>query len=290
MRGLVTDRTQSNISRRASLASKGWSGMTTAERAEWLGDPFQAVGVNLIPPGPYYSSVVNLTYTNSAIEATASAPGTYLYAVSILGAASNFVNKTLTLSVGGITSVGGGIPQLAVYWHSDSGFEYAGASLYGAGSITFNTAEWQNTNHREYLALYVYVTTSAVVEVGAMSRFTEVMLENGETKNEYVPYVEILPTEATKGAYNYSDLNRVERAVEEISALAGLGLTTKTNWSMWDVPTMSEMSRYLGNIKSVRAYCGSTIELPESMNHLTYETANNIEKILLVAYDKVMRG
>ena len=127
-------------------------------------------------------------------------------------------------------SVGGGAPQLAVYWHDDNGYDYAGASLMSAGSVTFDTAEWQNVNNREYLAVYVYVTTSESVESGAYARYLGVMLENGNTRHGYVPYTEILATQATKGAYNYSDLNRVERAVAEISDLGGLGLVTKTNW------------------------------------------------------------
>jgi hypothetical protein len=88
---------------------------------------------------------------------------------------------------------------------------------------------------------------------------------------------------ATKGAYNYSDLNRVERAVAEISEIANLGLVTKTNWAMWDVPTVSDMSRYIENIRVIRTHYNINIDIPTTMNNLTYETANNIEKILLAA-------
>ena len=116
------------------------------------------------------------------------------------------------------------------------------------------------------------------------------MLENGSTRHEYVPYVEILPTNCTKGAYNYSDLNRVERAVAEISDLAGLGLVTKTDWAMWDIPTSSDMERYLSNVKTIREHYSIETEIPETMNNLTYEDANNIEKILSIAYIAVTRG
>ena len=107
----------------------------------------------------------------------------------------------------------------------------------------------------------------------------------GEIKHEYVPYTEILSTDCTKGAYNYSDLNRVERAVAEISDIAGLNLITKTNWSMWDIPKESDMERYLNNIRLIRERYSVDIELPSTMSGLTYNYANNIEKILLVAYD-----
>lgn len=288
MLSFITDRTQQNVSYRNALAQKGWNGMTAAERADWLGDPLVATGTNLFPPGPQYSSVVSLVYASDSVTATASTDGTYLYAVSIIGEASKYADKTFTLSVDSMISVGGGLPQIALYWHDDTGFEYAGASLSAAGSVTFNTADFVNLRGRAYLALYVYVTTSATVEAGASVRFDRVMLENGSVKHDHVPYTEIVPTMATKGAYNYSDLNRVERAVAVISAAVGLNLTTWTNWSMWDIPTPSDMARYLSNIEIIRAYFSIDIQAPASMDYLTYSGANNIELILQTAYNIVV--
>lgn len=290
MRGLITDRTQRNVYYRNELSNKGWAGMTLSEKAEWLGDPLSAEGVNLFACGPYYSSAVELKYRNKEIIATTNVAGVYLYAISIIGEAVNYENKVFTLSVDSITASGNGTPQLAAYWHDDNGFEYAGASLSVAGSMTFNTAEYPNTNARQYLAVYVYVTTHETVEAGAFARFGGVMLENGSTRHPYVPYTEILPTLATKGAYNYSDLNRVERAVAEISDLAGLGLTTKTDWKMWDIPTATEMNRYLGNISTIRNLVADSVNVPVapiSMNNLTYNEANNIELILSAVYESL---
>ena len=286
MKGLITDRTLRNVARRNELATKGWANMTTDERAEWLGDPMVATGVNLLPCGPYYSSVVSLKYRNAEIVATATSPGTYLYAISIIGPAANYAGKKFTLSVDQVIKTAG-VAQLALYWHGDNGFEYAGASLVGAGSVSVDLSLWPNTEGREYLALYVYVTTSETVTAGTTTRFVGVMFENGEVRHEYVPYTEILSTLATKGAYNYSDLNRVERAVAEISDRASLGLVTKTDWGEWDIPRTADMTRYLGNIKTIKTRYNINIALPDSMNHLTYETANNIEKILLAAYEAI---
>lgn len=282
----ITDRTQQNVSYLASLAEKGWHGMTESERAEWLGNPLDTVGANLIPYGPYYSSSVDLKYTSDAITATATAGGVYLYAVSIVGEASLYENKTFTLSVDHIAVVGGGLPQITAYWHDDGGFEYAGASLLDGGSVTFNTADFPNVNRRGYLALYVYVTTSTTVEAGAFARFCRVMLEIGNVRHTYVPYTEVVPTMATKGAYNYSDLNRVERAVAELSDSLDMGLSTKTNWTAWDVPVSTEMERFLGNVAFVKNHCVTRVEaslIPESMAALTYEGANDIEKVLQTA-------
>lgn len=290
MLGLITDRSQRNVYYRNSLATKGWSGMTNAEKAEWLGNPLDAIGVNLFSCGPYYSSAVDLKYRNEEILATAITEGVYLYAISIIGEAVNYENKVFTLSTDAMESSSTGTPQLAVYWHDDGGYEYAGASLQMVGSVTFDTTEYPNTNKRKYLAVYVYVTTFETVSAGDTARFGRVMLENGATRHEYVPYTEILPTLATKGAYNYSDLNRVERAVAEISDKAGLNLVTKTDWGMWDVPTASDMARFLGNITAVRGTISNTANVPivpATMNNLTFDAANNIESIILAAYESL---
>lgn len=96
--------------------------------------------------------------------------------------------------------------------------------------------------------------------------------------------------DAAKGAYNYTDLNRVESTVVELAESMGLTLTTKTDWSLWDIPVESDMERYLGNVVFVRdtvLTMNSTVEfptLPDSMSALTLEGANNIEKVLEIAY------
>lgn len=288
MRGLITDRTQQNVSRRNTLSAKGWYGMTPEERAEWSGNPLNTVGANLLPYGPNYSSSVEVKYRDGEIIATSNTAGIYLYAISIIGSASDYENKTFTLSADYIESVGGGSPQLALYWHDDGGFDFAGASISTADSVTFTISP--NTNGRAYLAMYVYVTTAESVASGASARFGGVMLEIGDTRHPYIPYTEVVPTMSTKGAYNYSDLNRVERAVAEISERVGMNLTTKTDWAMWDIPTSSDMERYLSNVKTIREHYSIETEIPETMNNLTYEDANNIEKILSIAYIAVTRG
>ena len=299
MKGLVTDRTERNVYYRKTLSKKGWNRMTSVERAEWLGDPMVTPGANLLPQGPYYSSAVALKYKSGEIVATATGSGIYLYAISIVGEASKFEGKTLTLSLDGIIPSGSGDPMVSAYWHGASGFEFAGGSLITAGTVTFDTTSFPNTAGREYLALYIYPTTSVSVTAGASARFVGLMLEFGSVRHPYTPYTEIVPTQATKGAYNYADLNRVERAVAEISEMASLGLITKTDWGMWDVPTVAEMNRFLSNIAAIRALLPEDTEeaeeteetegteipaAPLTMNNLSYVEANNIEKILEAAF------
>lgn len=98
-----------------------------------------------------------------------------------------------------------------------------------------------------------------------------------------------------KGVYSYTDLNRVEEAVQTIVD-AGLvtGLETKTDWGLpgdfsvdgW--PVKSQMERFLQNISAIRDAFSIAIQLPESMDKLNWEGANNIEKVLQTALEGIL--
>lgn len=88
--------------------------------------------------------------------------------------------------------------------------------------------------------------------------------------------------------YNYTDLNRVEAAAEEVAEmLINEGyyatITVKTNWAMGDLPPESQMKRYLGNLYTIqRQFRGvSGVVLPAEMRKLNYIDANNIERFLI---------
>ncbi len=274
---LITDRVQANVDRLKELKAKGWANMTDSEKAEWSGNPHLFPIANLMPHGPNYPAGVEITYRGDSIVATAVWDGVYVYATSIIGDAADFEGKTITLSVDSIAA-DGGTPQLVLYWYDDNGSEYAGGPMTEAGSMTITLSE--NTGNRAHLAMYIYVSTDRAISAGAIVRYNKVMLELGETAHEYVPYYEVIPTAATKGGYNCSDLNRVERAVAEISNSYGLGLTTKTDWAMWDMPTQSDLERYISNIEIIRGHWSPNVIIPGSMAKLNYAGANNIEKVL----------
>ena len=277
MYGLITDRTQENILRLTELSEKGFSNMTASEQEEWLGgNPLSAEGANLLPCGPYTSSAVELEFFNDAIIATATKAGTQLFAVVVIGGAADYLGKTITLSA---EHISGG--QVGLYWYDSNGYESAGVILTEGGKITATLSN--NNSNRTQLAMFMYVTTSAEVSVGTQVRFNKVMFEFGAVQHEYVPYTEIIPTKATKGAYNYSDLNRVERTVAGISNTLGLGLVTKTDWQVWDIPRKADMDRYLNNIKTIRNSLSIEADIPETINKLDYNFANNIEMVLLAA-------
>jgi hypothetical protein len=249
--------------------------MTSYERAIWTGDPLTASdfgysgAVNLLPSRVFYSEGVTVIFRNDHFAVSGAG-----YAVIVIGAASDFAGADITLSADRITGTGG---SLELGWYdSDDTFESIDRVELSSGGVTTvrldtNTGTWQ------FLALRI--TTS-----GGITAFNKVMLERGDTRHDYVPYTPVLPTEATKGAYNYSDLNRVEMAVEELSEQLGLRLTTKTDWTIWDVPTESDMNRYRDNLVMIEQHFRMEEvmgDIPPDLSKLTYTHANMIEQFLL---------
>lgn len=90
-----------------------------------------------------------------------------------------------------------------------------------------------------------------------------------------------------KGTYQAADLNRVTEAISELAdALAEEGIETgvtwlRTSWSATRIPTPEELENYLDNVRRIRAALPNAAPAaPTSMRGLTYEGANNIERII----------
>lgn len=99
-----------------------------------------------------------------------------------------------------------------------------------------------------------------------------------------------------KGSYNASDLNRVSLACEYLHGImVNMGYivpnytTPKTDWEFNDVPTAAQMRAYLGNIASMKETWSAIQAIPDTMNGLGYEDANNIEKLLIELDDIAQR-
>lgn len=92
-----------------------------------------------------------------------------------------------------------------------------------------------------------------------------------------------------KGAYNASDLNRVGAAVAYVAGrLTGYGyavnVSPRQDWQGADIPTPESMTAYLADVAALRAaltVAAGTPEVPEDMEQLTWQEANNIEQILV---------
>lgn len=96
----------------------------------------------------------------------------------------------------------------------------------------------------------------------------------------------------SKGCYQAQDLNRVEANTRELAQkIRRMGnicpdIISKLDWQLEELfspetwPVQKQMERYLQNVRTVSAAYGLDPVLPESMDRLTLEGANNIEKAL----------
>lgn len=91
-----------------------------------------------------------------------------------------------------------------------------------------------------------------------------------------------------KAYYNATDLNRVGEALLYVARrLSDTGypvkITAKTDWTTDDVPLKPQMEEYLSTVTTIRNKLpvpASVPQVPVDMDYLTFEEANNIEKIL----------
>ena len=114
------------------------------------------------------------------------------------------------------------------------------------------------------------------------------------------------------GAYNAHDMNRVENAVDYLQTYLNgvqaalddyrkermvaddaywhtpwdaISLVTKKNWVLEDIPIESDLARYLSNVDVVTNAIAIAKRLPENMEFLDYNGANEIERVLHEEYD-----
>ena len=88
--------------------------------------------------------------------------------------------------------------------------------------------------------------------------------------------------------YDYRDYNRVGAAVAYVAGLLNsaygfnVTVTAMHDWTVADIPTQSDIGRYLADIQTCRAafaQLASTPAAPEAMRY-NVDTANRIEQIL----------
>jgi hypothetical protein len=122
-----------------------------------------------------------------------------------------------------------------------------------------------------------------------------------------------------RGAYNYTDLNRVGSAVEYLASrfvnipveladyraekgVADSGIfqvpydpatvvvSPKTDWTVEDTPTDKQVAVYLNNLAVLRAILTLPADapaVPSTLSKMTFETANDIEYLLYCIHAKL---
>ena len=136
------------------------------------------------------------------------------------------------------------------------------------------------------------ITNRTQADVDELESILAVPLENwsAETLAEF-------NLARAKGSYNYTDLNRVGNAVTYVAGrLTDAGyfvpVSPKIDWTDSDIPKESDMQTYLEDVEILRSaltVIPETPEVPEDMEGLTYEEANDIERILLVVDDLITK-
>lgn len=158
-------------------------------------------------------------------------------------------------------------------------------------ALTIVSASGQSTSRSFtlYYGLLNLITDRTQKDVDYAARLNAAGWD-GMTEDERTAW-----TLGLKGTYNASDLNRVGNAVNYVAGrLEGAGYSVpvdpKIDWMESDIPTESSMERYLADVNIIRStltVLPGTPEVPADMVGLTYEEANDIERILLAVDDLI---
>lgn len=132
------------------------------------------------------------------------------------------------------------------------------------------------------------VTDRTEADVDALRALLDKPFESWTAAEQQVYY-----QAAARGAYNYTDLDRVGTAADYLRrGLLEQGYTVdvvgKRDWTMADIPSPAQMDRYLQDIQALKdVFPGGTPPVPADMEGLEHWEANDIEAIL-VAVDAVL--
>ncbi len=87
-----------------------------------------------------------------------------------------------------------------------------------------------------------------------------------------------------KGALSYTDFNRIESGIQELSGIVGATVSVKTDWLSNGYLTVSDAARWLVNINAIRSKCSGMSTTPAmpstTLSRLTFSQMNQLEQIL----------
>lgn len=193
-----------------------------------------------------------------------------------LPASTVYVSGTVNDAAVTWTNVGGEIWEAVADRAEDDIYVVALTIVSASGQST-------STSFTLYYGLLNLITDRTQADVDYAVRLNAVGWGN-MTADEQAAW-----TLGLKGTYNASDLNRVGNAVKYVAGrLESAGYSApvdpKIDWLESDIPTESSMERYLEDVETIRStltVLPGTPDVPEDMVGLTYEEANDIERILL---------
>ena len=275
----ITDRSAAHVSRLKLLREKGWSNMTAEERDEWNG----VVGQNLFDQTVFGSrnNKISVSTSNDKITITALVDistsvrsgiecDPFDYNLYIDG------NNRLTIGVDTITAPAGSVCDISLsrykYNWTDFVSEYYSPSLQSGGYVTY-TIDTSKGGHK--LSIFV-----GGLSAGQSVVIRGFRINRGNRIYPYVPFGALGANDVARGAYNFTDFNRVEQSVAYLSDAFGLSLVTKTDWTADDIPNVNDFeNRYLYNVNKVCEKAGIN-GVTTTYAGFDYRAANEIEKAL----------
>lgn len=98
-----------------------------------------------------------------------------------------------------------------------------------------------------------------------------------------------------KGCVNYTDLNRIGNAIRYLRIWFNtLGiypnLVGKNDWSInIDHVEQSDATNLITDLQTIKALTEVDVPLPQNMNGWTFETMNNVERLIVESYNELTR-
>ena len=126
------------------------------------------------------------------------------------------------------------------------------------------------------------ITDRTAEDVEYVNSLREKLLQGTATASEVAEWLKA----DLKGAYNVSDLDRVNAAVVHLHARCNkLGyrvlITPQPNWTDADTPTDEQLQSYLSNVEALREVLRIQGNIPMDMVGFRYQEANELERILV---------
>ena len=166
-------------------------------------------------------------------------------------------------------------------------------TLYVSGTVNGVDATWTNTEGNTWQTVAerdardVYVVALTIInQSGAVTETTLTLYYGLHLVTDRTAADVYAGNE--KGTYRASDLNRVGAAMNYVAdRLRADGydphISPKTDWMETDWPTVSTMTRYVADLVELRGQfeqAQKTPPVPPDMKNLTWQEANDIERIL----------
>ena len=178
-------------------------------------------------------------------------------------------------------TVSNGTWEAAVDVAEDGVFTFAAPLDAGGNTLTLTATDAAGNRSSKTARVIRLITDRTQDDVDALVRLLEKPSLNW-TAEELTAFNEA----AARGAYNYTDLNRVGLAAAYVAELMreyGLSasVSAKTDWTEPDNPTSSQMAIYLRNISTIRDTAALPLPLPNGIAYLDAAGANQIEAVLV---------